>query len=56
MIDQLSDQALRVLAVGVRPVAELPYTEDDALTVDEKFKKCTERSRVLQYVLNTLDV
>ena len=39
MIDDLSGQALRVLAIATRPVASLPYSEDENLSVDEKFKK-----------------
>jgi potassium/sodium efflux P-type ATPase len=39
VIDDLSNQALRVLAVAARGVSELPYSEEDNLSVDEKFKK-----------------
>ena len=38
VIDDLSDQALRVLAVAYRPMPELPYQESDKLTADQKFK------------------
>jgi len=35
-IDTLSSEALRVLAVAVRPLDELPFAEDDEVSADEK--------------------
>merc|ERR1719463_240239 len=39
VIDDLSGQALRVLAIAARGVDEMPYSEEENLSVDEKFKK-----------------
>jgi potassium/sodium efflux P-type ATPase len=40
VIGDLSDQALRVLAIAYKTLPELPYTNDEGLTADQKFKRC----------------
>eukprot|EP00929_Paragymnodinium_shiwhaense_P030794 TRINITY_DN17386_c0_g2_i1.p1 TRINITY_DN17386_c0_g2~~TRINITY_DN17386_c0_g2_i1.p1 ORF type:complete len:1094 (-),score=238.22 TRINITY_DN17386_c0_g2_i1:586-3867(-) len=43
VVDEYSVQALRVLAVAVRPLRELPFDpKDDELTVDAKFAQCRD--------------
>eukprot|EP00928_Gymnodinium_smaydae_P076896 TRINITY_DN599_c0_g2_i2.p1 TRINITY_DN599_c0_g2~~TRINITY_DN599_c0_g2_i2.p1 ORF type:complete len:1044 (+),score=233.36 TRINITY_DN599_c0_g2_i2:58-3189(+) len=43
VVDDYSGQALRVLAVAIRPVASLPYdANDEDLTADEKFAACRQ--------------
>merc|ERR1719181_1935474 len=43
VVDEYSEQALRVLAIAVRPMSELPYNADDEdVTSDQKFALCRQ--------------
>merc|ERR1712232_1316633 len=43
VVDEYSEQALRVLAIAVRPMSELPYdARDDELSSDQKFALCRQ--------------
>eukprot|EP00928_Gymnodinium_smaydae_P012483 TRINITY_DN1451_c0_g1_i6.p1 TRINITY_DN1451_c0_g1~~TRINITY_DN1451_c0_g1_i6.p1 ORF type:complete len:1115 (+),score=282.79 TRINITY_DN1451_c0_g1_i6:76-3420(+) len=43
IVDEYSGQALRVLAVAIRPCKELPYdASDEDLTSDDKFSACRQ--------------
>lgn len=51
VVDSFSSEALRVLAIGVSPMAELPYDpNDEEVQTDDKFKLCREGLQLLGLV------
>merc|ERR1711865_497996 len=51
IVDEFSSLALRVLAIGVTFMKELPYdANDDEITTDVKFSKCREGLQLLGLV------
>jgi len=51
IVDEYSSQALRVLAIAVRPMPELPYdANDDEVTADTKFAECRKDIQLLGLV------
>jgi magnesium-transporting ATPase (P-type) len=51
VVDSFSSEALRVLAIGVAPMPDLPYDKDDEeITTDDKFKLCKEGLQLLGLV------
>eukprot|EP00929_Paragymnodinium_shiwhaense_P102616 TRINITY_DN6580_c0_g1_i1.p1 TRINITY_DN6580_c0_g1~~TRINITY_DN6580_c0_g1_i1.p1 ORF type:complete len:496 (+),score=109.42 TRINITY_DN6580_c0_g1_i1:1528-3015(+) len=54
MVDSYSVQALRVLAVAVRPMQQLPFDPtDDSITVDTKFAECRHSLMFLGLLAST---
>merc|ERR1712241_350360 len=51
VVDQYSSKALRVLAIGTRTLASMPFNEnDEELTTDQKFQACRTGLRLLGLV------
>eukprot|EP00929_Paragymnodinium_shiwhaense_P042833 TRINITY_DN22100_c0_g1_i1.p1 TRINITY_DN22100_c0_g1~~TRINITY_DN22100_c0_g1_i1.p1 ORF type:complete len:1070 (-),score=330.22 TRINITY_DN22100_c0_g1_i1:352-3561(-) len=51
VVDSYSEKALRVLAIAIRPMKELPYDEaDDDLTSDDKFSRCRQELQLVGLV------
>lgn len=56
VVDDLSSQALRVLAIGTIPLAELPYDpSNDELTSDDKFQACLAKGLCLMGLVASID-
>jgi len=51
IVDNYSDQALRVLAIAAKPLSAMPFDpEDESMSTEEKFKTCTGQLQLIGFV------